>query len=107
MFASIKLFGACVVAWFGPASGAIRAHLNVAELLRIALTAAVTGGGLYGALEGIAASSGAVFPLPGEAALATTILTLVVEAWRRTRHGAPLPPPKPPRLFQMGQRNVA
>ena len=77
--------------FLGSVPGAIRGHLNALELIRVVVTALVAGGGVAGVLQALLAAVGTVFIGPGDAAVATTVITLVLEVVRRLGHGQPVP----------------
>jgi hypothetical protein len=78
---------ASVRAFFGPAPGALKDHLNGVELSRITITALTTGGGILALLQTILTNVGTIFPAPADAALAAVFVTLIMEALRRLGHG--------------------
>jgi len=83
--------------FFAAVPGALRGHLNVEELARIAVTAVSAGGGIFGVLHAVAADAGVVFPAPPDAALAAALLTMILEGSRRLDQGTShLGPPCPP-----------
>jgi cobalamin synthase len=73
--------------FLGAVPGAVKNHLNTEELARITLTAVVAGGGIFGILEAVMMAAGSIFPAPTDAALAATILAVVLEVFRRLQHG--------------------
>jgi hypothetical protein len=73
--------------FLGPAPGAIKKHLNTAELSRITLTALTAGAGTMALLQAILTNVGNIFPAPTDAALAAVVLTLILETLRRLGHG--------------------
>jgi hypothetical protein len=79
--------GTFVRDFFGPAPGALKDHLNTAELSRTAIAALTAGGGTLALLQAILMNVGTIFPAPTDAALAAVILTFLLEAGRRLAHG--------------------
>jgi hypothetical protein len=77
--------------FLGPAANSLKNHLNARELIRVVVTALVAGGGVAGVLQALLAAVGTVFIGPGDAAVATTVITLVLEVVRRLDHGQPVP----------------
>jgi hypothetical protein len=73
--------------FFGPVPGAIKDHLNSAELLRISVAALMAGGGILGILQAILAGVGTIFPAPNDAAAAAFVLTFLLECVRRLSQG--------------------
>jgi cobalamin synthase len=73
--------------FFAAVPGSLRNHLNFEELARIAVTALTAGGGMFGVLEAVLRQAQAIFPAPADAALATALLTLILEVSRRLQHG--------------------
>lgn len=80
-----------VVDKLGPVPGAIAQHLNVSELVRIAVTAAIMGGGGFAAVLPALVANVASFVTTQDVALVVAGLTFVSEAYRRFGHGDPLP----------------
>ncbi len=76
--------------FLGTVPGSLKKHLNTEELFHITLTALVAGGGMFGLLQMSLNSVGTIFPAPTDAALAGTILTMILEVIRRLRHGTDL-----------------
>lgn len=83
VFAAVKSFLAAV-------PGSLKGHLNSAELIRIGVTALTSGGGVLGLLVALQGAVGTLAPAP-DAALASAVLTVLVEVARRLQHGAPAP----------------
>jgi hypothetical protein len=79
-----------VVDFFAAVPGAIKNHLNSEELVRISVAALSAGGGVFAVLQALLVHAGEVFPAPADAALATAILTLILEARRRLAQGKQL-----------------
>jgi hypothetical protein len=79
----------------GPAANSIKGHLNIAELVKVAISAVAAGGGVMGILNAALPAIGLIFPLPQDAALASMILTAIGEVIRRLSHGTPPPSPSP------------
>jgi hypothetical protein len=77
--------------FFAAVPGALKDHLNTEELIRIAITVATTGGGVFGFLNAVLQHAPVVFPAPADAALATALLAAILEAARRLRHGVEPP----------------
>jgi hypothetical protein len=73
--------------FFAAVPGALKNHLNSEELARISVAALAAGSGVFGLLQAILLNSGTIFPSPIEAALATAILTTVLECHRRLGQG--------------------
>lgn len=76
--------------FFAAAPGAIRDHLNVAEVLRVAVAALLAGGGVYGVLFAELSHLPQIVT-PADAAAAAAVLTAISEIARRLGHGT-LPP---------------
>jgi hypothetical protein len=72
---------------FEAVPGSLKAHLNVEELARIAVTALAAGGGVFGVLQAVVQSAGTIFPAPADASLAVSVLTTILEVHRRLGHG--------------------
>lgn len=81
--------------FIGPATNSIKGHLNIAELIKVGITAVASGGGVLGILQAALPAIGLIFPLPQDAALASMILTAIGEVIRRLSHGASPPSPAP------------
>lgn len=75
-----------ILAFLGSAPDAIRGHLNVSELIRIAVATVLAGGGVYEVVRSLAASI-EQWVAPGDAGLATAAFVLVLEIWRRLKQG--------------------
>jgi hypothetical protein len=73
--------------FFGQAPGSLKRHLNTEELIRITLTSALAGGGLFGLVQALASSTETIFPASTDAALAAAVLTVILETLRRLGHG--------------------
>jgi hypothetical protein len=73
--------------FFAAVPGSIKGHLNTEELVRVLMTGLSAGGGVLGLLELLRADVGVLFPAPNDAALAATVLTLLLEIRRRLTHG--------------------
>ena len=78
--------------FFSAVPGSLKDHLNQDELIRIAVASVSAGGGIFGVLEMILHSAGILFPAPADAALATAILTMILETRRRLSQGTELAP---------------
>jgi hypothetical protein len=76
--------------FFAAVPGSIQGHLNSEELVRVLVTGLSAGGGVLGLLELIRADVGVLFPAPNDAALASAVLTILIEIRRRLTHGAGL-----------------
>lgn len=85
---SFKAFQAALASFLSEVPGAIKDHLNVAEIERIAWTALTTGGA--SALLPALLSNVALVVQPQDAALATGLVTVIVEVARRLGHGTTL-----------------
>lgn len=92
--AFLKLVITLIEDFFAPASGSLKNHLNVSELVRVLITSVLSGGGVLGFLGALLPSLGLIFPIPQDAALATGVLTAVSEIIRRLSHGAAPPTAK-------------
>jgi hypothetical protein len=73
--------------FFSEVPGSLKDHLNTTELIRIAVAALTAGGGVFGLLQAIETNVGLIFPSPADTALASAILTLLLETMRRLGHG--------------------
>jgi hypothetical protein len=80
-------FWSVIARFFAAAPGAIKNHLNTAELIRIAVTTLTAGGGIFSLLKAVEINAGQIFPSPADAGLATAVLTLILEVFRRLDHG--------------------
>jgi hypothetical protein len=78
--------------FWAAAPGSIKHHLNTEELARITITSLTAGGGLFGLIEALTLNVGSIFPASGDAALATVLLTMLLEAHRRLGQGQELAP---------------
>jgi hypothetical protein len=94
---SISQVFAAIRRYLAEAPDAIKNHLNTTELLRIAVAALTTGGGVFSVLQAIVVNAGTIFPAPADAALATAVFTVILEVNRRLNHGAEPPAPLPKR----------
>ena len=74
--------------FFAEAPGSLKDHLNQEEVIRISVSSLTAGGGILGLFELVLRSSGTLFPAPADAALATAILTLILETRRRLSQGS-------------------
>lgn len=83
--------------FFAEVPGSIQGHLNSEELVRVVVTGLSAGGGALGFLELIRADAGVLFPAPNDAALATAVLTVILEVRRRLTHGADVSKARPSR----------
>lgn len=88
----LKVAARAVADFVGPVPGAIKNHVNVEELARVAITALTSGGGLFGLLSAVALGAGTIFPAAGDSALAGVVLTAILEILRRLNHGDDLIP---------------
>jgi len=101
VFEALETAYSLVKAFFGPTSTSIEKYLNVPELLRIigtTIIASLAGGLGFAPIASAVLSallSDATTIFPGDAALATAVLTAVVEIVRRLGHGLPAPTPTP------------
>ena len=75
-----------ILSFLGTAPDALKDHLNVAELIRIAVTTVLAGGGAYEVFRALAGSIDQ-WVAPGDVGLVTAICVLVLEVWRRLRQG--------------------
>jgi hypothetical protein len=101
-FQTSQLFGGNLRDFFGPAPGALKAHLSTVELSRITIAALTAGGGTLLFLQALLLNVGAIFPAPTDAALAAVVLTLLIEAVRRLGQGADDPRQSVPSLRYPG-----
>ena len=93
----MKTFLALLSSFFAAAPGAIQAHLNVDEIFRIAVTALLAGGGVYGVLFAEVTHLPQIVK-PADVSAATAVLAALSEIYRRLGHGAALPTlPAPPK----------
>ena len=98
MWDRLRWFQIVVCRFWGAAPGALKNHLNTEELARITIASLTAGGGLFGLIEALSLDVAAVFPASGDAALATVVLTILLEGRRRLRQGQePAFPPQQPR----------
>lgn len=67
--------------------GAIKNHLNTEELLRVTVTSMTAGAGLFGLIEAVSLSLGAIFPCASDAALAASLLTFILGVRKRLNQG--------------------
>lgn len=81
--------------FLGPAVGSIKGHLNIEELLKTLVTAVLAGGGILGVLTALIPVIGVIVPNAADAALATGVLTVIVDVVRRLQHGTAPPTPSP------------
>ena len=95
-----------ILAFFGPVATSIKGSVNTAEILRVTLTALVSGGGVLGVLTAYQGDLSVILtsPTPVSLALAGYALTFVIDLVRRLNHGtapgpcsgsAPAPAPAP------------
>jgi hypothetical protein len=86
-----------IVALLGPAANSIKGHVNTKELLRVTITALISGGGLLGVLTAYSGdlSSLVIGVTPPVLSIIGFILTFVIDLVRRLNHGAPAPAPAP------------
>ena len=92
-----------ILAFFGPVANSIKGSVNTAEILRVTLTALVSGGGVLGVLAAYQGDLSAILtsPTPVSLALAGYALTFVTDLVRRLNHGTdltsagPCPWPRP------------
>lgn len=94
MFDRIKraILARQIADFLGAVPGAIRSHLNTAELARIAAAALLSGGGVWGVLEALAKSL-PQWVAPADVGLATGGFILLLEVARRLGHGDEVEPP--------------
>lgn len=92
---------AAIKDFFGAVRGGLKNVVNAEEIFR-SIVASFGAGGLVGLaitiLTAVLAHAAVIFPNPAVAALATTVITLVVDLLRRLSHGdepAPEPVPSP------------
>lgn len=91
--------------FFAAAPGAIKAHLNVDEIFRVAVAALLAGGGAYGVLFAELSHLPQIVT-PADAAAASAVMTAIVEVSRRLGHGADLPTlPAPSKTIPLPSRN--
>src|SRR4051812_8180585 len=90
MKASLASLGKYAWAFFAAAPGAVRDHLNVDEMFRVAVAALLAGGGAHGGPVAQTAHLPQIVP-PADASAATAVLAAFVEIYRRLNHGATLP----------------
>ncbi len=94
----LETIRAVVCRFWGAVPGSLRNHLNVEELGRITITSLSAGGGLFGLVQALTLNAGTIFPATADAALATAVMTMILEAHRRLGQGQELiPPPHPTR----------
>ena len=88
-----------IIAFFGPVANSIKGSVNTAEILRVTLTALVSGGGVLGVLAAYQGDLSTILtsPTPVSLAVAGYALTFVTDLVRRLNHGTtpPLPLPLP------------
>src|ERR1700722_2430569 len=87
-----------ILAFFGPVASSIKGSVNTAEILRVTLTALVSGGGVLGVLAAYQGDLSVILtsPTPVSLALAGYALTFVTDLVRRLNHGTtPTPAPAP------------
>jgi hypothetical protein len=89
VFTKLKtnLVVAAILGFLGSVPGSVKGYLNVQELLRVAVAAAVAGGGAWGAAAAIVADLPQIMT-PQDLGLATSAVMLLVEVLRRLGHGA-------------------
>jgi hypothetical protein len=86
-----------ILAFFSAAEGSAKGTLNAEELYRAIFTALGSGtsvGALLMGLQAVVSNASLIFPNPTVAALATALLTLVIDCLRRQSQGTP-PSPTP------------
>lgn len=86
----LKSLKSSVGSFLSEAPGAVAGHLNVPEIKRIALTTVLSSGGVAAVAPALLASVGTVVA-PQDAALATALVTVASEVYRRLPHGTPAP----------------
>lgn len=95
------VIGRLIAQFVAAVPGSIQNHLNVAELVRVAISAATVGGGVLGTLSYFQSHLAGIVAAP-DVALASAVLVLITESYRRLSHGqvltvqkpaAPTPPP--------------
>ena len=92
-----------ILAFFGPVANSIKGSVNTAEIVRVTLTALVSGGGVLGVLTAYQGDLSVILtsPTPVSLALAGYALTFVIDLARRLNHGTRPRRPRPrlpPRL---------
>lgn len=86
----LEAFRVVVCRFWGTVPGSLKNHLNVEELGRITVTSLTAGGGLFGLIQALTLNAGAIFPASADAALATAVMTMILETYRRLRQGQAL-----------------
>jgi hypothetical protein len=76
-----------VCRFWGTVPGSLRNHLNIEELGRITITSLTAGGGLFGLVQALTLTAGLIFPATADAALATAVMTMILETYRRLGQG--------------------
>ena len=99
-----RKFGRQTIGFFGQVPGSVMNHLNIEELARITVASLCAGAGMYGVIHSVVLSADSIFPAPCDAALAATLLTMILEASRRLGHGADSEG-NPPDLDRIGNRH--
>ncbi len=95
---ALRILQAGICRFWGTVPGALKNHLNTEELARITIASLTAGGGLFGLVEALSMNVGSIFPASGDAALATVVLTMILEGHRRLHQGQdPRHLPQPPR----------
>ena len=89
-----------LIAFLGPVTNSIKGSVNTAEILRVTLTALVSGGGVLGVLAAYQGDLSTILtsPTPVSLAVAGYVLTFVTDLVRRLNHGTdphPCPCPGP------------
>ncbi len=74
--------------FFGEVPGSIKNHLNTEEIYRITVAALSSGAGFFGLFQAIMLHIGTIFPAPADAAMASLILTVILETYRRLGQGS-------------------
>jgi hypothetical protein len=89
---SLKTFvssaASAVKSFVAEAPGAVKGHLNPAEIQRIAVSAFLSSGSLYAVALALVTHLPAIVA-PGDVALVTAAVSLVSEFYRRLNHGTP------------------
>lgn len=100
--AKAALLTRAVASFLGEVPGAIRNHVNVQELARVAVAALLAGGGAWGVAAAVATHLPQIVT-PDDLVLATAAVTALSELRRRLGQGAPVPtlptPPAPSKSF--------
>jgi len=84
-----------ILKFLGQVPTAVKDHINVQEAVRIAVAAALAGGGIGGVAIALVTQLPTIVT-PGDLTLATALVTVFVETVRRFRQGVSLPANWPP-----------